>query len=300
VSVPLISVLLPVYNAERYVTEAVESILRQTFGDFELIALDDGSTDGSLANLRRCAESDARMRLISRPNTGLVDALNELLSNARGEFVARMDADDVARPERFALQLSHLRSHPACVALGTQALFIDPDGCPIFEFMQHFSHEEVERALLRPEIGILHPTVMMRRAAVERVGGYRHGYRHVEDLDLFLRLAEIGTLANLRKVLLDYRVHTGSVSHSHTVEQSESGLKAVTHALQRRGAGPTDVLQPPVSRPETVSELHRKWAWWALGARNLGTARKHALRAFVKGPAHLENWRVLACSVRGH
>jgi len=115
-------------------------------------------------------------------------------------------------------------------------------------------------------------------------------------------LAEIGTLANLREVLLDYRVHTRSVSHSHTVEQSESGVRAVIHALQRRGAGPSllAAVRPPLSRPETAAELHRKWAWWALGARNLGTARKHALRAFFKGPAQVENWRVLASSVRGH
>ena len=78
------------------------------------------------------------------------------------------------------------------MALGTRALFVDPDGCPIFEFMESFSHEEVDRALLRPEIGILHPTVMMRRAALERIGGYRHGYKHTEDLDLFLALAKSG------------------------------------------------------------------------------------------------------------
>ena len=299
---PPVSVLMPVYNAERYVESSVASILSQTYRDFEFLVLDDGSTDKSLELLRRCAGRDQRMRVISGPNRGLVGALNELLAQARGGLVARMDADDVSRPERFAMQVAFLQAHPECVAVGSRALFVDPEGVPLYEDIGHYSHEQIEAALLRPMVGILHPTVVMRRAAVERVGGYRSDYLHVEDLDLFLRLAETGKLANLPDVLLEYRVHAASVSHSHTVDQHLSGLRAVRDACARRGLPflRADELQAPRVKIESVAELHRKWAWMALGARNLVAARKHALRAMVQSPVNIENWRVLACVVRGH
>ena len=108
---PLVSVCMPVYNATRYLAEAVESILGQTFRDFEFLITDDGSTDRSLAILKRYAAQDARIRLWSRPNAGYVVRLNEMLHQARGDLIARMDADDVALPERFARQVEFLRSH---------------------------------------------------------------------------------------------------------------------------------------------------------------------------------------------
>ena len=132
-------------------------------------------------------------------------------------------------------KVAHLRAQPACVAVGSRARFIDPDGAPIFDYVDHFGHAQIEAALLLPMIGILHPTVMMRRAAVFAAGGYTHEYRHVEDLDLFLRLAEVGELANLPEVLLEYRVHMRSVSHAHAAEQHKAGLRAVKAACARRG-----------------------------------------------------------------
>src|SRR5262249_31043112 len=119
---------MPVYNARPYLAAAVESILAQTFHDFELLMLDDGSTDGSRAILERYAARDARLRLWSRRNTGYVIALNELLSRARGELLARMDADDVALPQRFAQQVAYLRSHPDVVCAGTAVHLIDAAG----------------------------------------------------------------------------------------------------------------------------------------------------------------------------
>ena len=114
--------------------------------------------------------------------------------------------------------------NPDCVALGSRALFMDPDGLPLVEFIDCFDHADVERTLMRPAIGILHPTVAMSRRAVLAVGGYRADYPHVEDLDLFLRLGEIGRLANLPEVLLDYRNHFTNVSHSNAAEQSAAAL----------------------------------------------------------------------------
>ncbi len=130
---PSISVLMPVYNTERYVAEAIESILAQTFGDFEFIIVNDGSTDDSLAILRRYEQQDQRIRLITRPNTGIVGALNDGLALARAELVARMDADDVSLPERLGKQRDFMSSHPGCVAMSTAYTIMDPDGLEMWD-----------------------------------------------------------------------------------------------------------------------------------------------------------------------
>jgi glycosyltransferase involved in cell wall biosynthesis len=109
-AMPLVSVVLPVYNAQRYVAAALESVLGQSMSDLEVIAIDDGSSDGSLAEMERIAAADARVRLVSRPNRGLVATLNEGVAAAGGEWIARMDADDVSLPERFATQLDFMQS----------------------------------------------------------------------------------------------------------------------------------------------------------------------------------------------
>ena len=127
-SVPAVSVLMPVYNAQRYVAEAVQSILTQTMGDFEFIIIDDGSTDDSTRILRDWAQRDSRIRLVSRPNTGLCVALNEGLAMANGRYIARMDADDISLPQRFALQLEYLKTHEKLVCIGGSFLLIDAAG----------------------------------------------------------------------------------------------------------------------------------------------------------------------------
>lgn len=292
-----VSVLLPVYNASRYIAKAVDSILRQTHREFEFLILDDGSRDDSLALLRSFEQRDSRIRVISRPNTGIVGALNELVDLAKGEWLFRMDADDIARPERFARQLAYLGANPDCVAVGSRALFTDPDGSPLANFIDCFEHADIERTLMRPAIGILHPTVAMSRRAVLAVGGYRADYPHVEDLDLFLRLGEIGLLANVPEVLLDYRNHFTNVSHSNSVEQSAAALRAVAEACARRG-----IPVPAASSAPIVSEsrldLHRKWTWWALGAGHRGTALKHAMQVVTSEPRSGRSWRLLGSVLR--
>ena len=292
-----VSVLLPVYNASRYVGGAVESVLRQTHREFEFLILDDGSRDDSLAQLRRFERRDSRVQVVSRPNTGIVGALNELVALAKGEWLFRMDADDLARPERFERQLAYLDANPDCVALGSRALFMDPDGSPLVEFIDCFDHADIERTLMRPAIGILHPTVAMSRRAVLAVGGYRADYPHVEDLDLFLRLGEVGRLANLPEVLLDYRNHFTNVSHSNATEQSAAALRAVADACARRGMG-VPVLAPPAAISESRLDLHRKWVWWALAGGHRRTAGKHAVQVLKNAPLSGQSWRLLGCVLR--
>ncbi len=139
---------------------------------------------------------------------------------------------------------------------------------------------------------------MMRRRAVEKIGGYREEYKWLEDLDLFLRLAEIGKLANLPDILLKYRLHFDSVCHTRFDVQGPLKAKLYEETRQRRGAGPG--VELPVPRSKPPSEVHRMWAWWALRAGNVSTARKHALKTVKNEPFSPESWRIVACAVRGH
>ena len=298
---PTISVLMAVYNAAAYVKDAVASICAQTFTDFEFILIDDGSTDGSFAVLRAFAERDPRIRLISRPNVGLTKTLNEGLKLARGAFVARMDADDVALPQRFEKQVQYLRANPDCVCVGSRVQLIDPLGSTIKDVTDHkLAHEEIDRDLLAG-IGwsVVHPVATMRRNALERVNGYREQFRTSQDLDLFLRLAEIGRLANLPDVLLQYRQHFESVNFSKHEEQWRVKTTIIRDAYERRGLPiPAEWgFERRVVKPH--AEQLQTWAWAALKRGNVSVARRHALASLRLGPFSADAWRVMYCSLRG-
>jgi glycosyltransferase involved in cell wall biosynthesis len=300
---PTVSVQMVAYNAERYVAEAVESLLAQTFEDFELVFVDDGSTDGTPRIVRGLAERDPRIRLISRPNTGIVRARNEALQASQGEFLAVMDSDDVALPRRLESQVSYMREHPECVALGCLTLVIDPDGDPLCYWNPEQTHEEIDALHLtggpRGTI-ICNPTAMLRADAVRALGGYRKEYETSEDHDLFLRLAEVGRLANLPEPLQKYRMHPNNVGHARKRQQNRTAKAAILDACRRRGltARPDPFYDLP-ARPGSPLELRRRWAWWALGSGHVATARKHARAALVRSPWSMASWRLMCCAIRG-
>jgi glycosyltransferase involved in cell wall biosynthesis len=296
---PTISVLMPVYNAERYVAQAVESILDQTFRDFEFLIVDDGSTDGSLEILKRFAAQDDRIRLISRPNTGYVVALNQMLALARGEFIARMDADDISAPNRFQIQLDYLNSHNEILVLGSAMRWIDPDGDLLRDHTPPSDHESIDQAhLKRLEAVICHPTTMIRRIAFEKVGYYNPDFFGAEDLDLWLRIAEIGILENLPDVLLSYRFHPQKVGIQHRGKQLNAADTAIRDACKRRGIEPE--IDTPVRGELSTLEQHRTWAWWALNSGNMSTARKYAIRLLAKDPTNLGLWKLFFRAIRGY
>lgn len=238
---PAVSVVLPVYNGEAYIREAVESILAQTFGDFELIVINDGSKDRSGEILRELAARDPRVVLVERPNAGLVTTLNEGIARARGEFIARMDADDVARPERFALQHARLIAEPELGVLGSFIQIIDKVGS--FIRLGDYPVCPAETAqFLEHGCPVAHPTVMMRREAVLKAGGYRKVFSHCEDYDLWLRISELGyRIANLPHPLLNYRMHGANVSAVHR-EAQELGSIVARLAHRARKAGLPDPI----------------------------------------------------------
>ena len=296
---PAVSVLMPVYNAERYVVEAVESILSQTFQDYEFLIINDGSTDGSLAILERYAAQDERIRLISRENRGLVVTLNEGIDVARAPLIARMDADDISFPRRFEKQVAFLETHPECVALGVSVLAIDAEGAVLGEGLnaKYTSHEAIDGAHLQSVFGVIcHPSVVMRREVLLSVQGYRPDYPVAEDVDLFLRLAEAGRLANLPDILLKYRQHLSSATKAHHAASQQSAHLALKDACRRRGL-PAPPF-PKITRAKNAAAYYGACARQALRAGNVATARKHAWRAFIRSPWSVASWRVLVGAMR--
>lgn len=233
---PAISAVLPVFNAEAYVREAVESILQQTFTDFELIIINDGSTDGSAAILRELAARDPRIVLVERVNDGLVSALNEGIARARADLIARMDADDVAAPERFALQYARMKAAPELGVLGSFIQLMDKTGSAIRLGTYPVTSMETAR-FLEEGCPLAHPTVMMRREAVLKAGGYRRIFSHCEDYDLWLRISELGfAIANVPKPLLNYRIHGSNVSAVHRQAQELGTIVALLcHRARQAG-----------------------------------------------------------------
>ena len=240
------------------------------------------------------------IHFISRPNTGYVIALNEMLARSRGEFIARMDADDIAMPNRFERQMSYLADHPACVMIGSRVLIIDPDGSPLTLMGEALTHEEIDSALMaaRGQM-VYHPSVIIRKQALLQVGPYRQEFDTAEDLDLFLRLAEIGRIANIEEPLLKYREHTGKVGHVRAAKQAETIQLVLEAAHRRRGRVFSREIFESNNRVVDSSERQRTWAWWALLAGNVATARKHAAACLIHEPFSLETWRVLYCALRG-
>ena len=246
---PAISVILPVYNAEAYVREAVESILAQSFTDFECIIINDGSTDGSGVILRELAARDTRIVLVERPNDGLVSALNEGIKIARAELIARMDADDVTMPERFALQHARMIQEPELAVLGSFFNIIDRDGAIIRLYDNLPLTPAAAMRFVKHGCPVHHPTVMMRQDAALKAGGYRKAFCHAEDYDLWLRMSDLGyAIANLPQPLLNYRVHGANVSEVHLEVQRR--ITILARLAQRvRKAG----LPDPFEGVETIN-----------------------------------------------
>jgi hypothetical protein len=235
---PRISVVLPVYNGEAFLGEAIESILGQTFTAFELLVIDDGSNDATAAIADSFADRDGRVRVMRRAHKGLSATLNAGIAEARGEFVARMDADDISVPERFAKQAAYLDTHAGCVVVGAWMEVTDDSGqyLGLKTFVE--SDAEISAALLRAAWPIAHPTVMARRDAIRAAGGYDAAFYPSEDLALWLRLADIGALANIAEPLLRHRRHRGALGVRERDTMTAMALAICNQARSRRGLPP--------------------------------------------------------------
>ena len=283
---PIVSVVMPVYNAGPYLAQAVDSILEQTLDDLELIVVDDGSGDGSRELLAQRAQRDQRVQLVDQDHAGVTAALNTGLKAVRGRFIARMDADDVAAPCRFERQHAYLESYPRVVAVGTAVLQIDPDGLPIAISRRPEDHETLVEELNQGRGGLAHPTAFMRREAVEACGGYDERYRVGQDKPLWTALAKQGRLANMPDVLLCYRRHLKSIT-------------ATRDDMQPRAVAKGSPLLPPQPARQFVPVDLDHYADWSKRAVLNGygvTARKYAMKYFRHRPWQPSGWWWLARS----
>ena len=210
---PRISVIMSVYNAEVYLEEAIESILNQSFSDFEFLILDDCSVDNSAHILSIFASRDARIKVFTnKENLGLTKSLNKLIFLANGEFLARMDADDISLVERFKEQISFFNTHPAVDIVGTFSQDISEIGEVMGERTVPVSHKEIIKLL--PKLNPLsHPTVMMRASVISKIGGYDERFRTSQDYHLWFKAIGNGfKINNIPKTLFQYRMNDNYAS----------------------------------------------------------------------------------------
>lgn len=269
-STPHVSVLMAVYNAEPYLSQALDSIFAQTFTDFELIVVNDASTDSSPAILD--SHRDPRLVVVTNPqNVGLTGSLNKGLKLAKGELIARHDADDISHADRFRQQVERLMAQPALGALGTSYQIIDRQGHILETVCPPATNTEIQGLLPQRNL-FCHGSVMLRRNYLEEVGAYRAAFPVAQDYDLWLRLAEHCELANLSALLYQFRFHRNTVSREKYDLQLAYDRLARELAAHRRANGveaeiPEDVLTfyPPEPARCLVNVRWATYCFYAAG-----------------------------------
>jgi len=206
----IVTVLMPAWNAEKYIAEAIESILQQTFTAFKLLIINDGSTDHSEEIIR--SFKDARISLINQPHRGIAAALNKGLSKTESVYIARFDADDICFPERLQQQVSFLDSHPDYITVGSDAEYISENGDHLFHFKSiGHAHDQIIENIYS-FCPFIHSAVMFRREAVVKVGGYSEHAHNFEDYLLWIQLLQHGKFHNLPEQLIKVRFNPASVT----------------------------------------------------------------------------------------
>ncbi|MCX6054416.1 MAG: glycosyltransferase [Chloroflexi bacterium] len=203
---PIVSVVMPVYNGEKYLSEAIESILTQTFHQFEFIIIDDGSIDGTGSILLEYAKKDPRIKVICQKNQGIVSALNNGIANSQGKYIARMDADDISLPRRFQQQVNFLDRHPEIGVVGSAYLPIDEQNNQIMSPTYRPEYPLTVKWFMLIGSPVAHPSTMYRVNLARQVGGYDKHFTHAEDYEFWIRMAEITDICSIKDVLILYRV----------------------------------------------------------------------------------------------
>jgi glycosyltransferase involved in cell wall biosynthesis len=228
---PKISIILPVYNAARFLRESLDSILDQTFSDFEVIAVDDGSVDGSPYILKQYQKRDKRLRVYyNAKNQGVSRTANKAIKLAQGDYIARMDADDVMIKNRLQLQYEFLKNNPEYVLVGGQVRLIDEDGN--HKRIKNFplNHKEI-KSMMYLACPVQQATIMVNRSKLpEDFVWYENGMNTAEEVELLFKLLNYGKFKNLKQIVHDYRQHPGSLSH-----QNPKDTFSLTYIARRKG-----------------------------------------------------------------
>lgn len=264
----MISIILPAYNAAQFIQSAIDSILQQTFSEFELIVVDDGSTDDTLQILEALVQQDSRIRLLRRAHGGLSRALNQGIATARYDWIGRMDADDIALPDRLQKQVEAIHNNPQVVAWGTYAYHINTQGKTLSVACTGPTTEEefVRQRQAGHLVQLIHPTVVLRKDVLLAVGGYKPEFEPVEELELFDRMAAYGATLAIPEPLLRYRVHSGSVSMQQFFVQRVLMRYVVTRHRDRLAGQPEQSYEQFLQAYQQQPRLSR----WQRGIRTTG------------------------------
>jgi glycosyltransferase involved in cell wall biosynthesis len=307
---PKISVVMPVYNAAAHLAEAVRSVLAQSFADFELLIINDGSTDNSAQILKRF--SDPRLRILDQKNCGVVAALNRGIREARGSLICRMDSDDICIPDRLARQAEYLDAHSDIALVGGFITTIDEDGHELAPVVPYpLTHEEIWAGLgVRPWV-MCHPAVMFRRQAALDAGLYDPAFLHAEDAEFFARLMSRHRAANLPRVVLRYRLRRGGVSMKNKrhgqinaalvaemIRQWRPGEPFTATAEQRRAADcAIEAADRPASQGEAEAAYRCRIARELLRGRQWTKAAGHYFAAARHQPFSWLAYAGIACAL---
>lgn len=252
---PRLTVILPVHNGMPYLPDAVESILQQSFADFTLIIVNDGSTDGSGDYLRTLR--DPRIVLVDQVNQGQGASLNAGLLRCQSEYAAFMDADDVSMPDRLQIQLEYLDAHPDVVMLGTQIKFLVGNASQR-ALSAPTDHQGIQARLLQGHAGVCHPSLMFRVKSALAAGGYPTWALGL-DIEFCLRMCEQGRVANLDQILYQYRFHAKQTSSARYRELIGANRYAAHRAICRRKGLPEPTLDTFLHNASIIN----RWRWSA-------------------------------------
>jgi O-antigen biosynthesis protein len=230
---PRVSVIMSVYNDEKNLRSSIESILKQSFKDFEFIIIDDGSTDGSSKIVDEYAKKDSRIVALHQKNSGLTISLNRMIEASKGDFILRQDSDDYSAPERFSEQISFLEKHPDVMLLGTGAYIIDADGEVLLQTKVLSGSAAIRRAMISGN-RFIHGSTAIRKECLTDVGVYYKECVYSEDYDLFLRISERYDTDNLPGALYFYRINLNSLSFTKTETQIRESMIIRSGAKLRR------------------------------------------------------------------
>jgi GT2 family glycosyltransferase len=293
-----------VFNGERFLHDAVKSILSQSFEDFEFTVINDGSTDRSGEILESYRRQDSRLRVYHQTAQGVIASLTTACGVANGKYIARMDADDVAVRERLETQVAFMEAHPEVGLLGGAVEFINGSGQPLAICTNPVDDGEIRSALLE-RCAFWHPSVVMRKTVFFRAGGYRNIVIDAEDYDLWLRIAEHSQLANLQEVVLRYRLHPHQVSVRKCRQQALSALAARVAARSRRAGRPDPLTSLTEITPLVLEEIgvsaaaqeaavareYRRWIHNLCNAGEYPAALQMLREMFHSSDwKHAENW----------
>jgi glycosyltransferase involved in cell wall biosynthesis len=217
-----ISVIMSVYNGEKYLSLAVESILNQSYSDFEFIIINDGSTDTSLDILNKFKEKDKRIKIISRENKGLIYSLNEGINLAQGEYIVRMDADDISDSQRLEKQLKYIKDNDLDIC-GSYADVINNLGEKVGEMKYPPLGNKIKFFILLHNT-FIHPSVIFKKSIFEKAGGYKKSFKHIEDYELWTRLVFKYKAGNIPELLLKYRIHDGQITKKNNLKMRLKGV----------------------------------------------------------------------------